>query len=47
MRLDKLKSELDKLGLKAFVFTNRNNIYYFSGIPAKACLRLTETDAIS
>ena len=38
MRLDKLKSRLEALGLKAFVFTNRDNIFYFSGFSGEGML---------
>lgn len=38
MRLKKIKSRLSKLGLDTFVFTNRNNIFYFSGYTGEGIL---------
>ena len=38
MRLEKLKLKLNEIGLSNFLFTNRNNIYYFSGYSGEGML---------
>ncbi len=45
MRLEKLKTKLNEIGTENFLFTNRNNIYYFSGYSGEGMLAIKGDDA--
>ena len=37
MRLEKLNKKIESLSVDAFLFTNRNNIFYFTGYSGEEC----------
>jgi Xaa-Pro aminopeptidase len=43
MRIEKLKEKMQSLNLDAFLFTNRNNIFYFSGYSGEGMLLVKES----